>query len=163
MDNVIRVLFLCTQNSARSVLAESIMNHIGEGRFIGYSAGSNPRGIINPRALALLDSLGHDTATLASKSWDEFAKPDAPKMDFVFTACDNAAAETCPIWPGHPNSAHWGCPDPAIAAGSEKEIEAAFMETYKIMENRIREFMKLDFDQMNESGFMDKVREIGRL
>jgi arsenate reductase len=124
------VLFLCTGNSARSILAEAILNKIGQGKFTAYSAGSDPKGQVNPQALALLGRLGHPTGVLRSKSWDEFARDGAPRMDFVFTVCDNAANEVCPVWPGQPITAHWGMPDPAAVIGDEKKILMAFRDAY---------------------------------
>ncbi|HEX5211247.1 MAG TPA: arsenate reductase ArsC, partial [Pseudolabrys sp.] len=122
------VLFLCTGNSARSVIAEAILNKFGHGKFHAYSAGSQPKGRVNPQTIQLLDSLGYDTSAFRSKSWSEFAKPGAPPLDFVFTVCDNAAGETCPVWPGQPMTAHWGIPDPAEATGTEAEIAVAFKD-----------------------------------
>src|SRR6516225_11502111 len=127
------VLFLCTGNSARSILAEAILNKAGVGKFCAYSAGSQPKGQENPHALQLLESLGYDTSGFRSKSWDEFAKPDAPKFDFVFTVCDSAAAEACPVWPGHPMTAHWGIADPADTKGTPAEVAMAFTEAYRLL------------------------------
>jgi len=138
---VINVLFLCTGNSARSILAEAILNRRGAGRFIGFSAGSQPRGDVHPLALALLKEKGHDVARLRSKSWDEFAAGNAPRMDRVVTVCDNAAGEACPVWPGHPAKAHWGLPDPAAVSGSEAEQRSAFAETYAALDRRIAELV----------------------
>ena len=132
-NEVFNVLFLCTGNSARSILAESILNQSGAGRFKAYSAGSHPTGQVNPNALNLLKSLNHATEDLRSKDWQEFAGEGAPKMDFVFTVCDQAADEVCPIWPGQPMSAHWGLPDPASVDGTAAEIAAPFAETYRMM------------------------------
>ena len=137
------VLFLCTGNSARSILAEALLNDraIGGGRFRGYSAGSQPRGTVHPLALDTLQENGLPVEGLRSKSWQEFAGPDAPKMDFIFTVCDNAAAEACPIWPGHPVTGHWGLPDPAAVEGSDEDKRRAFRETFAELRRRIREFV----------------------
>src|SRR5215475_7970006 len=137
------VLFLCTGNSARSVLAEAILNRLGTGTFCAFSAGSQPKGRVNPHTLTLLKGLGYDTAGLHSKSWSEFAKPGAPALDFVFTVCDNTAGESCPVWPGQPTTAHWGVPDPAEATGSEAEIALAFKDAYRMLHQRIAIFMAL--------------------
>ena len=138
---MINVLFLCTGNSARSILAEAILNHRGAGRFAGFSAGSQPRGEVHPLALALLREKGHPVADLRSKSWDEFAASGASRMDRVVTVCDNAAGEACPVWPGHPAKAHWGLPDPAAVRGSETEQRRAFAETYAALDKRIAELV----------------------
>jgi protein-tyrosine-phosphatase len=138
---VINVLFLCTGNSARSILAEAILNRRGGGRFAAFSAGSQPRGEVHPLALALLREKGHDVAGLRSKSWDEFAASGAPRMDRIVTVCDNAAGEACPVWPGHPAKAHWGLPDPADVQGSEAEQRRAFAETYIALDRRIAELV----------------------
>lgn len=135
------VLFLCTGNSARSILAEALMNRLGEGRFIAYSAGSRPAGKVNPYAVALLRELDFPVEGLRSKSWDEFAAPESPTMDYIFTVCDNAAGESCPIWPGNPATDHWGIPDPAAVEGSEADKRAAFATAYRSMEERIRTFL----------------------
>jgi arsenate reductase len=140
MSQTFNVLFLCTANSSRSILAEAILNKIGRGRFAAYSGGSHPKGEVNPHALKLLTTLGYPTDNLRSKPWDEFARPDAPKLDFVFTVCDDAAGEVCPIWPGQPMTAHWGIADPALVQGSEAEIAAAFSETYRLLSNRLGAF-----------------------
>src|SRR5262249_31584467 len=134
VSHVLNVLFLCTGNSARSILAESLMNHWGKGRFRGFSAGSFPKGTVHPLALDLLPRLGLRTEGLRSRSWDEFAEPDAPQMDFVITVCDQAAGETCPVWPGHPVAAHWGVPDPAAASGRESERRQAFQDAFDALE-----------------------------
>ena len=136
------VLFLCTGNSARSILAEAYLNSAGRGRFRGYSAGSKPGGRVNPYALELLEKSRIDTAGLRSKSWDEFAKPDAPRMDFVFTVCDNAAAETCPYWPGKPATAHWGIADPAAVTGSDEVKRNAFVLAFTDLKTRIDRFLE---------------------
>jgi arsenate reductase len=154
------VLFLCTHNSARSVLAEAILNRLGEGRFHGYSAGSFPKGRINPLAIALLDSLGHPTGALRSKSWDEFALPNAPLMDFIITVCDQAAGEVCPVWPGHPMTAHWGHPDPSAVDGTDDERRRAFKQTYFAFQNRIRTFISLPIDKLDRLALKRKLDEI---
>ena len=158
---IYNVLFLCTGNSARSILGEAIMNRIGAGKFAGFSAGSDPKGQVNPHALHLLESLQHDTSALRSKSWDEFARPGAPPLDFVFTVCDNAANEVCPVWPGQPMSAHWGLPDPAAIEGSEAEIAAAFAETYRLLRHRISAFCALPFDSLDRMALKRKLDDIG--
>ena len=160
-NKIYNVLFLCTGNSARSILGEAIMNRIGAGKFAGFSAGSDPKGQVNPHALHLLKSLQHDTSALRSKSWDEFARPGAPPLDFVFTVCDNAANEVCPVWPGQPMSAHWGLPDPAAIEGSEAEIAAAFAETYRLLRNRISAFCALPFDSLDRMALKRKLDDIG--
>jgi arsenate reductase len=137
------VLFICTGNSARSIMAEAILNREGEGRFHAHSAGSKPAGSVNPHALSLLQNLGYDISAFRSKSWDEFAGPDAPVMDFVFTVCDDAAGEVCPIWPGHPAMSHWGVPDPARVVGSPAEVQLAFDEAYRMLATRIATFTSL--------------------
>jgi arsenate reductase (thioredoxin) len=156
------VLFLCTANSARSILAEAILNQIGEGRFHAFSAGSHPRGSVNPVALDVLRSLGHPVEDLRSKSWDEFAQPDAPKLDFVFTVCDNAAGEVCPIWPGQPMTAHWGIPDPAAVEGSDAEIHAAFFDAYRQLRNRISLFTALPIASIDRLSLRHRLEEIGK-
>lgn len=155
-------LFLCTGNSARSILAEAILNRAGEGRFKAYSAGSRPKGEVHPFTLQLLESLGHDTAFARSKSWDEFAAPDAPEMDFVFTVCDDAAGEACPIWPGHPMTAHWGVPDPAGAEGTDAAKHLAFSEAYRMLSNRIRIFLALPMKSLDRLALQRRIDEIGR-
>ncbi len=155
------VLFLCTGNSARSILGEAIMNRIGAGKFTGYSAGSDPKGKVNPHAIQILESLQHDTSSLRSKSWNEFASPGAPPLDFVFTVCDNAASEVCPVWPGQPMSAHWGLPDPAAVTGTEAEIAAAFAETYRHLRNRISTFCALPFDSLDRLSLQSRLAAIG--
>lgn len=161
MSTRYNILFLCTANSARSVLAECIMNREGAAKFNAYSAGSMPRGEINPHALRLLDSLNYKTDRLRSKSWDEFAKPDAPKLDFVITVCDNAAGEVCPIWPGQPIQAHWGVPDPAGAEGSDAEIALAFADAYRQLYNRIAVFAALPIESLDSIALKRRMDEIG--
>jgi arsenate reductase len=143
VDKIYNVLFLCTGNSARSILAESIMNNLGKGRFRGFSAGSHPNGRINPLALDLLKQLDFPTEGLRSKSWDEFAGMNGIHFDFVITVCDNAAGEACPVWPGHPVRAHWGIPDPAAVEGTEMQKKAAFSQAYESMDRRIKLFLSL--------------------
>src|ERR1051325_1701890 len=143
IERVYNVLFLCTANSARSIIAEAILNEVGAGKFRAFSAGSHPRGQINPHALQLLQSLGYDTSGFRSKSWSEFADPGAASLDFVFTVCDNAAGETCPVWPGHPMTAHWGVPDPAEATGTAAEVALAFQNAYRMLHQRIAVFAAL--------------------
>lgn len=157
------VLFLCTGNSARSILAESLMNHWGAGRFRGFSAGSHPKGAVHPMTLDLLGSLELPVGEMRSKSWSEFASPGAPKMDFVFTVCDQAAGETCPLWPGHPVTAHWGVPDPAAAEGSEIERRQAFRDAFRMLERRIKLFASLPLLKLDRLTIKGKVDEIGRL
>ena len=156
------ILFLCTGNSARSILAEAIMNKLGAGRFAAYSAGSFPKGEVHPQALALLKRLGYPTEGLRSKSWDEFAAPGAPELDFVVTVCDNAAGEVCPFWPGGPTTSHWGIPDPAAATGDEAEIAEAFSEAHRLMSDRIRLFAALPVETMDRLALKARMDEIGR-
>ena len=156
------VLFLCTGNSARSIMAEAIINRVGMGRFKGYSAGSHPRGEVHPHALDLLKNLNHDTSFARSKDWNEFAEPDAPQMDFVFTVCDAAASETCPVWPGQPMSAHWGVPDPAAATGSEAEVRLAFSEAYRMLNNRISVFVSLPLASLDRLALQRHLDAIGQ-
>ncbi len=158
----VNVLFLCTGNSARSIIAEAIMNREGQGRFHAFSAGSHPKGEVNPHALSLLESLHYPTGSLRSKSWDEFEKPGAPKLDFVFTVCDDAAAEVCPIWPGQPITAHWGMADPAAVTGSPAEIALAFADTYRMMKNRLDLFMNLPLAALDRLSLQRRLDEIGR-
>lgn len=154
------VLFLCTGNSARSILAEAILNKVGAGRFRAYSAGSHPRGEVNPHALALLKRLDYDTSPFRSKPWDEFAQPNAPKLDFVITVCDDAAGEICPIWPGQPMTAHWGMPDPAAVEGTPVEIALAFAETYRMLNNRLSAFANLKISGLDRLSLQKKVANI---
>jgi len=165
------VLFLCTGNSARSIMAEAILNKIGAGKFQAFSAGSQPRGEVHPEALRLLQSLGFDTARFRSKSWNEFARPGAPTLAFVFTVCDNAAGEACPFWPGQPMTAHWGIADPAAARGSAAEVALAFKDAYRMLSQRIGVFAALpipSLDQMSlqaklQEELQEKLNEIGRM
>ena len=157
------VLFLCTGNSARSILAESLLNHWSKGRFRAYSAGSFPKDAVNPLTLELLRSLKLPTDGLRAKSWSEFAKPDAPKMDFVFTVCDQAASEPCPIWPGQPITAHWGVPDPASVEGTEAQKTAAFRDAYNRLDARIKLFLALPFDKLDRLALKREADRIGRL
>jgi len=156
------VLFLCTGNSARSILAESILNHKGRANFTAYSAGSFPKRAVHPKALKQLENSHLPTAELRSKSWDEFAKPGAPKMDFVFTVCDNAARETCPIWPGQPITAQWGVPDPAAVEGTPTEIERAFRDAFLILDRRINLFLSLPIASLEKLSIKNEVDRIGR-
>ena len=162
-DRVYNVLFLCTHNSARSVIAETIMNDLGKGRFKAYSAGSQPSGRVNPYAVDMLSKLNYDVSGLRSKSWNEFATPDAPKLDFVFTVCDDAANETCPYWPGQPMTAHWGVPDPSRTQGSEAEIRAAFADTHRMMYQRISIFLNLPLTSLDKLSLQSKLDAIGQM
>ena len=162
-DGVYNVLFLCTGNSARSVIAEAILNRDGKGRFRAFSAGSRPRGTVNPHTLTLLRNLKFDVAAFRSKSWDEFAVPGAPQMDFVFTVCDDAAGEACPIWPGHPMTAHWGVPDPAAATGSDAEIGIAFAEAYRMLNARISIFINLPMEKIDKLSLQKHLHNIGAM
>jgi arsenate reductase (thioredoxin) len=159
---VFNVLFLCTGNSARSIMAECILNRSGQGRFHAYSAGSHPKGQVHPFALELLQRLHYDVSTLRSKDWTEFAKPDAPKLDFVFTVCDNAAGEVCPIWPGKPMTAHWGIPDPAEATGTEAEVRFAFADTLRMLTNRINIFVALPIRSLDQLALQRQLDAIGK-
>jgi len=162
-DRPFNVLFLCTGNSARSIMAEAILNRIGAGKFVAYSAGSQPKGAVHPETLRLLSSLDYDTAKFRSKSWNEFAKPGAPPLDFVFTVCDNAAGETCPYWPGQPMTAHWGVPDPAAAEGSPAEIAYAFKDAYRMLARRIGVFAALPIRSLDRLSLQAKLKDIGRM
>jgi protein-tyrosine-phosphatase len=157
------VLFLCTGNSARSILAEQLMNHWGRGRFHAYSAGSHPKGEVHPIALELLERMRLPTAGLRSKSWDEFGVPGAPRLDFVFTVCDNAAAEVCPVWPGQPMTAHWGVADPAAVEGSEPERWLAFRTAFRELENRIKVFTSLPIRSFDRLKLQERLDAIGQL
>jgi len=161
-DRVYNVLFLCTGNSARSVMAESILNREGRGRFMAFSAGSQPKGKVNPYALDLLRKFNYDISALRSKSWAEFAKAGAPDLDFVFTVCDNAAGEASPLWPGQPITAHWGIPDPALATGSEAEIALAFRDAYRMLNRRIELFLALPIEKLDRLVLTTRLKEIGR-
>ncbi len=162
MQNHYNVLFLCTGNSARSIMAEAILNHRGAGLFTAYSAGSHPSGTSRPEALRQLESSGISTEGLRSKSWDEFAGPDAPHLDFIFTVCDNAANETCPYWPGHPMTAHWGISDPAAVQGTPEEIARAFNDAYVILDRRISLFLALPLATLDHIAIHSEVKDIGR-
>lgn len=161
MSDPFNVLFLCTGNSARSILGEAILNRLAPGRFRAYSAGSHPRGAVNPNAIALLDRLGYPTQDLRSKSWDEFATPGAPKMDFIFTVCDDAAGEMCPVWPGQPVTAHWGLPDPAAVTGDEKAVLAAFRDAYVTLQRRIELFAALPLSGLDRLAIKRRLDDIG--
>jgi arsenate reductase len=162
MKEQYNVLFLCTGNSARSIIAEAILNRAGRGRFKAFSAGSQPKGKINPRTLDLLRKFNYDVSTLRSKSWTEFAKPGAPDLDFVFTVCDNAAGESCPLWPGQPITAHWGIPDPVAAIGTQAEIALAFKDAYRMLNRRIDLFLALPIEKLDRLVLTTRLREIGR-
>lgn len=161
-DRIYNVLFLCTGNSARSVIAEAIMNREGSGHFRAFSAGSQPKDQVNPRTIALLRGLNYDTSQFRSKSWTEFAQPGAPPLDFVFTVCDNAAGEVCPVWPGRPMTAHWGVPDPAEATGIDAEIAAAFMDAYRMLARRIELFIALPMQKLDRMTLQARLKAIGR-
>jgi arsenate reductase (thioredoxin) len=162
-DRPYTILFLCTGNSARSIIAEAILNKLGARRFRAFSAGSHPKGYVHPEALQLLRSLGYYTSGFRSKSRSEFADPDAPLLDFVFTVCDNAAGETCPVWPGQPMTAHWGVPDPAEAKGYPAEIALAFKDAYRMLHQRISIFTSLPLKSLDQLSLQKKLREIGRM
>jgi protein-tyrosine-phosphatase len=162
MPTIYNVLFLCTGNSARSILAEALLNDMGKGRFQAYSAGSAPRGEIHPMALHVLQRQNFNTDEFRSKSWDEFALPDAPRLDFVFTLCDSARQETCPVWPGQPMTAHWGLPDPAAVKGNNAEIAAAFNETMRILTNRLSLLIELPIKSLDNMRLQKKLDAIGR-
>ena len=160
-DRVYNVLLLCTGNTARSILAEGILRKDGAGRFNAYSAGSQPKGVVNPFALKVLESYGYPASGYRSKNWEEFAGPDAPQMDFVFTVCDSAAGEACPVWPGHPATAHWGIEDPAAVEGSDLEKERAFVQAFKYLRNRIGAFLSLPLASLDAVSLKARLREIG--
>jgi len=162
-DSAYNVLFLCTGNSARSVLAEAILNKIGAGKFRAYSAGSQPKGRVNPNTIRLLHRLGYDTSGFRSKSWQEFAKPAAPHLDFVFTVCDDAAGEACPVWPGKPLTAHWGIADPAAATGTDAEVALAFTDAYRMLQRRIEAFAALPIKALDSMTLRTKLRDIDRM
>ena len=158
----LNVLFLCTGNSARSVMAEAILGRVGAGKFNAWSAGSMPKGELHPGTIEILRRNQFDPHAFRSKGWDEFAGSDAPKLDFVFTVCDNAAGEVCPIWPGQPMTAHWGVPDPAAATGNPAQIALAFAETYRMLENRIRLFASLPIESLDRLSLQHRLNEIGK-
>ena len=163
IDRTFNVLFLCTGNTARSILAESILRKDGAGRFHAFSAGSHPKGTVNPLALKVLKASDYPSEGLRSKSWDEFATPDAPKMDFVFTVCDDAAGEACPVWPGHPVAAHWGIEDPAALIGSDVEKERAFNMAFRFMRNRVTAFISLPLANLDKLALASRLRQIGHM
>jgi arsenate reductase (thioredoxin) len=160
-DKIYNVLFLCTGNSARSIIAEALLNRLGQGKFKAYSAGSQPKGEVHPYTLQLLKGMNYDTSFARSKNWDEFAEPGAPQLDFVFTVCDNAAAEACPVWPGQPMTAHWGVPDPAAAEGTESEKHFAFADAYRMLNNRISIFVSLPMMSLDKLSLQKRLNEIG--
>jgi arsenate reductase len=162
-EHIHNVLFLCTGNSARSIMAEAILRKNGRGRFRAFSAGSQPKGAVNPFAIKVLKSLDYPTDDLRSKSWQEFTRPDAPVMEFVFTVCDNAAGEVCPIWPGQPMTAHWGIEDPAEVEGTDILKEAAFVEAFRLLNNRITIFTSLPMGSINQLSLGKQLRDIGRI
>lgn len=162
-ERAYNVLFLCTHNSARSVLAECIINRLGAGKFRGFSAGSAPRGDVNPYALDLLRNQNYDVSEMRSKSWDEFAAPGAPEMDFVFTVCDSAANEVCPIWPGQPMTAHWGLPDPSGVEGTEAEKRYAFADTFRMLFQRIGIFVNLPLASLDKLAIQKQLNDIGQV
>lgn len=162
-DKVYNILFLCTGNSARSIMAECILNRLGAGKFKGYSAGSLPKGRIHPFAIELLKNLNHSTDDLRSKSWDEFSTDDAPQVDFVFTLCDDAASEVCPVWPGQPMNAHWGLPDPAAVDGNDAEKHAAFADAYRMLNNRIDIFINLPMESLDRMTLQKRLDHIGQM
>jgi arsenate reductase len=162
MGKSYNVLFLCTGNSARSIVAEAILNHKGRPNFTAYSAGSHPSGLVHPEALKQIEASRMSTDGLRSKSWDEFALPDAPRMDFVFTVCDNAAKEMCPVWPGQPMTGHWGVPDPAAVNGSPEQIERAFRDAFMILERRITLFLNLPLPTLGQLAIKREIDRIGQ-
>ncbi|MGO4572855.1 arsenate reductase ArsC [Microvirga sp. 2TAF3] len=162
-DRVLNVLFLCTGNTARSILAEGILRKDGEGRFKAFSAGSQPKGTVNPFALKVLESYGYPADDFRSKSWDEFDGPDAPKMDFIVTVCDSAAGEACPVWPGHPMTAHWGIEDPAAVEGTDLEKERAFVTAFKYLRNRISAFVALPLANLDRQSLTSRLADIGSM
>jgi len=162
MEKKYNVLFLCTGNSARSIMAESILNRKGPPNFKAYSAGSHPSGLVRAEALKQIELSRASTNGLRSKSWDEFAKPDAPRMDFVFTVCDNAASEVCPVWPGQPMTAHWGSPDPAAVTGSPEQIERAFRDAFMILERRITLFLSLPLSTLGQLAIQREIDRVGQ-
>ncbi|MCV3739353.1 arsenate reductase ArsC [Rhizobium sp. TRM96647] len=162
-DKTYNVLFLCTGNSARSILAESILNKEGRGRFRAFSAGSQPKGQVNPHALKELEALGYPSTGFSSKSWDVFSKEEAPEMDFIFTVCDSAAGEACPVWIGHPMTAHWGVEDPAAVSGSEVDIQRAFAQAARFLKNRIMAFLSLPLNSIDRMALETRLRQIGAM
>ena len=162
VESPFNVLFLCTGNSARSILAESLLNNLGKGRFRAYSAGSHPAGQVNPFALEMLQKNHFPTDELRSKAWDEFARPDAPQLDFVITLCDKAAGEVCPVWPGQPMTAHWGIPDPAAVEGSDEAKRHAMVEAMNQLQRRVCMFVSLPFEKLDRMKLQQAVREIGK-
>lgn len=162
VERPLNVLFLCTGNSARSIVAEAIINRLGNGKFKGHSAGSMPTGKVDPMALELLNRLNYDTSTARSKSWEEFTAPSAPELDFVFTVCDNATNEVCPIWPGQPMTAHWGLPDPVAVEGDEAQRALAFADTYRMLNNRIGIFTSLPLSSLDSLSLQRRLDDIGR-
>ena len=162
-DRPYNVLFLCTGNSARSIIAEAVLNKFGAGKFRAFSAGSQPKGRVNPHTIELLNGLGYDTSAFRSKSWNEFARPGAPPLDFVFTVCDNAAGEACPVWPGQPMTAHWGIPDPVEATGSAAEIALAFKDAYRMLRRRIEIFVALPIKSLDQLSLQQRLKDIGRI
>jgi arsenate reductase (thioredoxin) len=163
MADTFNVLFLCTGNSARSIMGEAILNRVGMGKFRAFSAGSHPKGQVHPETIRLLQGLHYDTSSFRSKSWSEFADPGAPRLDFVFTVCDNAAGEACPVWPGQPMTAHWGIPDPAEATGTPAEIALAFKDAYRMLERRLSIFVSLPLRSLDQLSLQNRLREIGRM
>jgi arsenate reductase len=161
MQGHYNVLFLCTGNSARSIMAEAITNQKGQPHFTAYSAGSHPTGAVRPEALRQLEAAHLPTLGLRSKSWDEFAKPDAPRLDFVFTVCDNAANEVCPVWPGQPMTAHWGIPDPAAVQGTRQQVEKAFREAFFLLDRRISLFLSLPLTTLDQLSLKKEIDNIG--
>ena len=161
-ERTYNVLILCTGNSARSIMAEALINTMGQGRFRAYSAGSHPTGKVNPFAIEKVESVKYPTENLRSKSWDEYATPDAPKMDFIITVCDNAAGEMCPVWPGQPISAHWGFEDPAAVEGTDAEKRRAFEQTFRHMMNRVRLFVNLPLKMLDQTAIKRELANIGK-
>ena len=161
-DKIYNVLFLCSANSARSIIAEVVLNQLGKGRFRAFSAGSQPSGAVHPLTLKVLQGQGYDTGTLRSKSWEEFARPDAPQMDFVFTVCDQTAGEVCPVWPGQPMTAHWGVPDPVEAKGTAAERHLAFADSFRMLRRRIELFVNLPLQKIDRLALKNQLDEIGR-
>ena len=161
-ERIYNVLILCTGNSARSIMAEALINTMGQGRFRAYSAGSHPTGKVNPFAVEKVESVNYPTESLRSKSWDKYATPDAPKMDFIITVCDNAAGEMCPVWPGQPISAHWGFEDPAAVEGTDAEKRRAFEQTFRHMMNRVRLFVNLPLKMLDQTAIKRELANIGK-